>query len=262
MNKVQTGISVLKSRLLNTLVPHWVAIHLTNKCNLRCSYCYENYPSRKSYSMTYEQVKNIIDQLYSLGTYEICLSGGEPLLFNEFDLVVNHVKSKGIRCSLITNGHFIKEKLESVKKVDVVSISLDGAEEVNDRVRGKGNYKSVINALEILNEEGVPISLKVTLHRHNLNSIDHIFELADRFNTLVSFGSMVLQSSVDRREKVVSKEIASNEEYKELGEKLLEFKKMYSQRCMNTKKSILNLLFGYSLTTHFKNFLVLSESKS
>ena len=259
MNKIQFGISLIKSRLFNTITPHWVAIHLTDKCNLRCSYCYEKYPFRKSQSMRCGEILKIIDQLHSLNTFEICLSGGEPLLFSEFDSIVDYIKSKGIRLSLMTNGHLIEKKIESVRKMDIVSVSIDGEEKINDRVRGEGNYKAVLNALEILYVESIPISLKVTLHKYNVNCLEHIFELAEQFDTVVSFGSMVLQRSSDGTKKVVPKEMPSDEEYRSFGRKLLEYKKgRYARRILHSEKSIANFI-NWPLS--FKRFMIFDKDR-
>jgi MoaA/NifB/PqqE/SkfB family radical SAM enzyme len=193
--------------------------------------------------MTYEQILQIIDELYSLNTFEICLSGGEPLLFPEFDSVVNHIKLKGMRCSLMTNGHLIEKKIESVKKMDIVSVSIDGEEEINDRVRGRGNYKSVLSALQILQSESIPVFLKVALHKYNVNSLEHIFELAERFDAVISFGGMVLQRVNGRIGKAVPEEIASDEEYRKAGRRLLDYKKKkYARRILHSKKAIKNFI--------------------
>ena len=48
-----------------------------------------------------------------------------------------------------SNGSLLKEKIEDIRKLDSLTLSLDGPEEIQDKLRGKCSYKKTIRAVEI-----------------------------------------------------------------------------------------------------------------
>jgi len=114
-------------------------IHLTEACNLRCKYCYENnYYNKINKEISFENIKLIIDREANKdkGICNIVFYGGEPLL--KKDLIyktVEHAKSKKTRTkfyfSMTTNGVLLdKDCIRYLKNNDFISISysIDGDE--------------------------------------------------------------------------------------------------------------------------------------
>ena len=58
--------------------------NLTQRCNLRCDYCFGQYYTQ-SEELPLEQSKDLLSQFYALGVRRLGLGGGEPLLYKDID---------------------------------------------------------------------------------------------------------------------------------------------------------------------------------
>jgi MoaA/NifB/PqqE/SkfB family radical SAM enzyme len=117
---------VLVSTLRSPYRP--VAAHLipTRRCNLACSYCNE-YDDHSSPVAT-EDVLSRIDRLTGLGTGIITLSGGEPLLHPDLDVIIRRIRDRGSIATLITNGYLLtRERILRLNRagLDHLQISID-----------------------------------------------------------------------------------------------------------------------------------------
>jgi MoaA/NifB/PqqE/SkfB family radical SAM enzyme len=108
-----------------SLLPHRYVFILTNKCNLRCSFCFQE----KNYidgSLTTEDWIKVVEQLPDYA--HVTLTGGEPFLFKGFKEVFLKVTEKHT-CNIISNGLLLDEEvidlLLSRKNFQVLSISVD-----------------------------------------------------------------------------------------------------------------------------------------
>lgn len=126
---------------------------VSSKCNLHCKMC--DYPDGNIHrkELTYNQIQELILNALILGLKRLDLSGGEPMMRKDIYDIISFANSQDIRTLLVTNGTMIGEQ-EALKLVDsgisAVIISLEGFEEINDFVRGIGNYKKAINAIKCL----------------------------------------------------------------------------------------------------------------
>lgn len=189
------GLMILYSKITGKRIPLATTIHITNRCNLRCTYCYDNIDNRfekppKDY--TTEELKDLIDQLYRLGTRWISLLGGEPLIRKDIGEIVKYIKKKGILCELATNATLLKHKMEEIKDVDSICISIDGDEESNDKVRGKGTYKKIVESLKIVKDYNIPVRLHAVLSKSNQNSLEGLSKLAKENNVTFGFSQAIV----------------------------------------------------------------------
>ena len=78
------------------------------RCNLSCSYCNEY--DKHSPPVALATMRERLDHLARLGTANIEISGGEPLLHPDLDELVRHIRGTGALAGLITNGYLLNEK--------------------------------------------------------------------------------------------------------------------------------------------------------
>ncbi|MCD6080943.1 MAG: radical SAM protein [Candidatus Omnitrophica bacterium] len=114
--------------------PQVVVLDLTDKCNLNCIGCWLHSPLIKrgekklDKSLDTKCVKNLIDEFSKLNVQEIQLSGGgEPLLHPDIFEIIAYIKSKGMKCQLITNFTLLnKHKIDKIISLglDNITISL------------------------------------------------------------------------------------------------------------------------------------------
>jgi uncharacterized protein len=132
---------------------NWITIYLTNKCNLKCAYCFGL--SLEPKDLEKEKLKKIIDWFFNNSISEkrgISFFGGEPLL--RFELIKYAVeyatsKDKNMRFSITTNGTLLNEEIVDFfnKYFSIVNISIDGKKETHDYYRktilGEGSFDKI-----------------------------------------------------------------------------------------------------------------------
>jgi len=151
-------------------MPTFVQLRVTNLCNLRCKMCGQWGDSGiyradgfSDSATDGEKERNRIRELIganrqlALPDYVrlldelapsrpiISLFGGEPLLYPDILPLVREIKSRGLTCTVITNGgrleRYAKELVEA--GIDSIAVSIDGPPEVHDRIRGqKGSFEA------------------------------------------------------------------------------------------------------------------------
>ncbi|HGM1288933.1 TPA: radical SAM protein, partial [Clostridioides difficile] len=158
MNKNQ----IFKSNNLNfDMLSNGVAIYfcLTNRCNLFCKHCcVESSSNKKDLLSTYD-LKNIVDIISVLNTPHIIITGGEPLIREDFFEIIKYIKQKlpDTKLILSTNGTLIDEHnvdfiITNFEKID---ISIDGVDENTcSETRGKGVFNKVISSVNLLKDNG------------------------------------------------------------------------------------------------------------
>jgi len=137
----------LKGRSFSPLI---VQIDLTYRCNLDCEICYQKLATiDTAKELTLDVIKKIVSNTPSYST--ITFSGGEPFLRKDIDEILDFTLQKR-RCNILTNGTLIsKRSLKCIveKKLFLLGISIDGNEEIHDKIRKKkGCYKTVIQTIK------------------------------------------------------------------------------------------------------------------
>jgi radical SAM protein with 4Fe4S-binding SPASM domain len=162
----------------------------TQACTSSCIHCGFASNSPTPDALGTKETLRIIDEIYDFGATYLGISGGETLLRKDLPEIIGYAKGIGLNVSLITNGYFIDGKiLDNLVKHNVrVSLSVDGAEEINDAIRGKGAYAKTVSAMEKTSKAGLLDCLVATLAnvdatRNNVNSEDmeHVIKLAEEY---------------------------------------------------------------------------------
>ena len=160
---------------------NYLRISLTDKCNLRCIYCMpEEGMKLKQHKdiMRYEQIVQIVKEASQLGINKIRLTGGEPLIKKDIELLIE--KLAGIKeikeLCLTTNGILLTQKAKILKQAGLTSIniSLDTLqpEKYKEITRG-GNLADVLKGIDQAVNEGFKIKLNmVVLKDKNEDEID------------------------------------------------------------------------------------------
>jgi len=163
--------------------------HITNKCNLRCSHCYQD-DYTNSLDMSLKELKNIADKLfYALSKWgkkgDISITGGEPFISKNLFPFLEYLDSSEeiSNLDILSNGTFITDeianRLKSFRKLKCIQISLDGASsETHDRIRGPGNFEKEIKGIRILISNWIDVKVMFTLQRSNIKDIPSLIDLA------------------------------------------------------------------------------------
>lgn len=180
------GCDLLKAKFFRKRIPLVVGWSLTNRCNWRCRYCVRW--SKRSEELTARQIFSIVDELSRMGTYSINFTGGEPLIRDDIESIIHYAKRKGIKAAISTNGSLLPQKIKDIKKDDpLVIISYDGPEEVHNKQRQKGSYRSLLDAITMAKKYNIFMKLHTVLTKYNINYVNSILELAREFDITVNF---------------------------------------------------------------------------
>lgn len=164
-------------------------------CNMDCKMCYIRISPeemrRQSSPLTADEWLEIGRQVSNLGTMFLLLTGGEPLLYPEFDKVYEGLRQMGIIVTINTNGTLITKDVVTILQKNVprrINISLYGAsDEVYKELCGnpKG-FTQVMQGVCLLKEAGIPVKFNYTLTPWNEAELDRIMEISDELQIPIS----------------------------------------------------------------------------
>jgi radical SAM protein with 4Fe4S-binding SPASM domain len=178
------GVSM---RIASQRIPFSGSLALTHRCNLGCIHCYaKEEPQRQSASMpelTAGQWKKIIMEIKDAGCLYLLLTGGEPLLREDFSEIYSFAKRNGFLVTLFTNGTLVTDETAALLRrlpPRLVEICLYGASaEIHDHITGvPGSFDLARQGIERLVGQGIHVGLKSVLMTLNLGEFSAIEELA------------------------------------------------------------------------------------
>ena len=166
-------------------------LDITTHCNLKCKHCLSSSGTNLA-SLTFEEVKKLINELKAMGVFRVKIGGGEPLLHPNFWEIVDVFNEAKITVSTSTNGVFVSADpglaIKFFEKRVKVSVSIDGDREMHNYIRGiNSSYDMAVKAIEILSKAGVKTAIGSTMFPINLKTVPDVIKLAERLNVPVKF---------------------------------------------------------------------------
>jgi MoaA/NifB/PqqE/SkfB family radical SAM enzyme len=179
-----SGLVAAKQAALRLAQPLSVHLELTYSCNWRCVFCYNPRHFDRA-RMGLAEWTRVLDDLRTLGTLTVTLTGGEPLSHPEFLAIARAARERGFALRIFTNGSLVDEAMaEGLAGLHPLSVemSLHGASaEVHDRATQKpGSFEAMFAGFERLRRRGAPLLLKVPLTNLNEHEVDGMVALAER----------------------------------------------------------------------------------
>jgi MoaA/NifB/PqqE/SkfB family radical SAM enzyme len=158
------------------LMPH-------SACNCRCVMCDIWKGNRNLKQLDEDDISSLLVSLEKLGTQQIVMSGGEALLNPGFFRLCEILKKKKMRISLLSTGLLLKHHADDVLNwVDDIIVSLDGDEELHDRIRNiPGAFRKLKEGITHLKTvaPGYRITARTVIHRLNFRKWPAIIEAAN-----------------------------------------------------------------------------------
>ncbi len=169
-------------------------VYLTNRCNLRCEMCSqygENFKELACPDLPFDEWKKFFDSISDVSPKpKIILMGGEPLLYKDVDMVIDYLNKCGFYIQIVTNGTLVEKHLETISKCKniTVTFSIDGIEQIHDRIRGlKGTFQKAIENIRRLNEikkknSNIYIYVNSVLLPDNIDDVDKFMQVIQKEN--------------------------------------------------------------------------------
>lgn len=174
------------NRLRHRPTPMYLYWFITENCNLKCSYCYGNFCKKPSTDLSKEEALTLIDGFARGGVRRITILGGEPLLYKHIGAVVDELRRRNISCSILTNGELVTKKIDVLRKVDEVGLSIDGPPETHDSIRGTGNFEKMLQTIYALKKIKKAVVLTYTLFSGNIHEIAYVLEFVRKHNVFLT----------------------------------------------------------------------------
>jgi len=153
-------------------IPFQVLFDPTSACNLKCKGCGSAEYGHKS-NLTLDEMRSIINQCTELGTHFYMLTGGEPLIRKK-DIITLCRENPDCAFLAYTNATLIDQELcDEIRSVGnlALALSIEGTEESNDARRGGGAYKTTIEAMDLLRENGLLFGISVCYTSANIPAV-------------------------------------------------------------------------------------------
>jgi uncharacterized protein len=161
----------------STYYPVSAVLLLTNRCNLRCTYCYANGGEGVAQTLSPELARAAIDAVYRNASergyphFDLTFhGGGEPVqAWEDLQAATAYARSKPLPCqvSMVSNGVWsARQRQWILHNLNDVNISFDGTQATQDRHRplasGRGSSKAVMRTLAALDRAKFPYSIRMT----------------------------------------------------------------------------------------------------
>jgi radical SAM protein with 4Fe4S-binding SPASM domain len=163
-------------------------IEVTHRCPLACRHCYNNLPmadqeAREAELSLAEHVR-IVDEITAAGCLWLCYTGGEIFARPDFLDIYTAAKDRGLLLTLFTNGTLITPRIAdhlARYRPFALEITLYGAtRETYERLTQEpGSYDRCLRGIRLLQERGLPLSLKtvaVSINRHEVWEMKRLAE--------------------------------------------------------------------------------------
>ncbi len=160
--------------------PRSVDIAITGRCNLSCQYCFYSNEMAARSDLSTKQWLAFFDELSKLGVMDVCLTGGEVFTRRDLFEIIDGLINNHMRYTLLTNGTLINEKIieqlhngKRLQRLNYIQVSIDGSRaEVHDLSRPK-SFTRTVRGLKLLKKAKLPLTVRVTINRHNLEDLEN-----------------------------------------------------------------------------------------
>ena len=178
--------------LSNRRSPWFLTWALTERCNYRCDHC--GCWREPGAELSKEQAREYAHEMVDAGIVGVNLCGGEVLLRRDVGEVIAILRRGGVLTRITTNGQLVPERIDELKPLNRIKISLDGPPDLHDDVRGRGAYDRVVAAVEAASRAGIPIQLNTVLTRRVIERLDALLETVGALEQRVTFQPIELRS--------------------------------------------------------------------
>ena len=180
---VSESLTMLAAKAHPAGPPLWLLAELTYQCPLHCVFCYNpTQHARIKDELTTAQWVDVMRQARKLGAAQLGFSGGEPLVRDDLEELVQEARALGYYTNLITSGVGLSEaRAQRLKDAGLDHIQLsfqDSTRELNDFLSHTKTFELKQKVARLIKAHDWPMVMNCVLHRHNLPHVGQIIEMA------------------------------------------------------------------------------------
>ncbi|MBT9463552.1 MAG: pyrroloquinoline quinone biosynthesis protein PqqE [Hydrogenophaga sp.] len=163
--------------------PLWLLAELTYRCPLHCVFCYNPVDfARQEAELSTDDWLRVLREGREMGAVQLGLSGGEPLVRDDLEVIVAEARRLGYYTNLLTSGVGLSPARAAALKaagLEHVQLSFqDSTPEMNDFLSHTKTFDLKSRVARIIKDQGWPMVMNVVIHRMNIEHMDRIIEMA------------------------------------------------------------------------------------
>ena len=179
-------LAARRKQLYQNPVLKFLFLELTLRCNERCLHCGSSCGDVESGELSFTQYRKILEDIkedFDLHQFQLCITGGEPLLRKDFFDIMGYANDLGYNWGMTSNATLIdREAAHKLKQcgMKTISVSIDGLKESHDAFRRTpGGYEKAMRGIEALIEEGGFKAIQVTtvMNHSNMHELEALYEI-------------------------------------------------------------------------------------
>ncbi len=248
--KITLGSDIFVYPIKWTDRPGRLYIIFSTRCNIRCSYCFQNTIDKISTDISIDEIFNYITYFQN-DISEIVLFGGEPLLKENYKYIVSVIERFDyFKFIIFTNGNFESCYRDLIEKysycIQSVIITLDGSREIHNKRRVnpvKDSYQLIMENLFFLADKDVVLDVQMNVDIDNAESFHELMRE-------VSYDSKLKNQDYTLNPV---KYIKNSISYEELLNLFFDLREKYPQRIFVNNRLITNLLYLFNGRPLFKH---------
>lgn len=147
----------------------YLRISLTERCNLRCTYCMPEEGvslSPKSHIMSFDEIYTIAKTFVANGITKIRLTGGEPLIRKDVTVILKKLASLPVELAITTNAVSVDRFIDTFKTCGIqnINVSLDSLNaDKFEEITRRNYFNKVYNNIILLVKNGFNVKLNAVL---------------------------------------------------------------------------------------------------
>ncbi len=149
------------------------SLDLTYRCNNTCRHCWVWLPPgapEEAAELSLDEISRIVDEARAMGCQRWKISGGEPMLREDFAEIFDKITRKAVTYSLNTNGTRITPAIaQLMKRKGTKMVALYGAtaEVYDDVTRNPGGFEAAMRGISYLREAGASFIVQLIPMKSN-----------------------------------------------------------------------------------------------
>jgi MoaA/NifB/PqqE/SkfB family radical SAM enzyme len=190
------GTSLLAYMVDGAPRPFSATFAVTNRCNLRCTYC--NCPFIDPTNLSLEQIALLFQRLRSMGVRRLGLAGGEPMMRADIGDIIALAKDQRFYVTVNSNLTLYDRHPERLALADLIYTSLDGDAEAHVAARGEHAHDGVLAGIARLIRAGKPVIAICVVTEHSIPQVDGLLRQAETVGFRMHFQPQCVDTDIVR----------------------------------------------------------------